>query len=169
MNPLRVLDDAILDHVFQPIANRCVSFATPRKLELFCLSGDMVLTLTVIALELQGENLGQFFNFLLGFSFVMTGIRYVIRSHMSEYLGGKTRNPERVDPLYRMLRIQDVLVSAFLIGALFIVGSFPYFLFVLSFLASLASGYFAACDRAPPSERRAKVSPWLAAQARTAK
>jgi len=165
------LDRALLDRVFQPIANRLAVVAEPPVLAESSLVGSAVMTLGQVAVDLRVEGL-EISTILFG-AFNLAGAVWLVRWYRAHGgLSAGSANPFREMPVWVSLRLFSIvnLLFSILLPALGIdtIGFGPFSVpltssglstafDIASALLCLIGLYFAACRKPPPVIRTAPL------------
>lgn len=152
MKFLTSIDGAIIDNVYQPIANRLSWLMRPKELFLFCLMGDIIGTLVSMYLAYISNQV--YFGYALGA--IILPVIYISSTHRPDTTS-QFGNPMRIITFLIMARLASVISVPVGVVSLMRDTNLTNWVFQFSFFLYVCFMYFEACNAPPPREQKKPV------------
>lgn len=154
MKWLEKADGAVIDHVYQPIADRLADRSSPKQISLFCLMGDIVAFFSIFVIDYMNQ--GMTLNLSGGFPLLVGPAIYWAAARRPETTGA--RNPLRIVTMFVVSRLTVLLGFAFMVPEAFVEPRITKSIGTLGYFCFLSFAYFEACDKRPPARRSVWIS-----------
>lgn len=154
MKWLSTVDGAVIDRVYQPIADRLADRSSPKQISLFCLMGDIVAVGGLFVVDYI--NHGMAMDFTGGVGLLLGPVIYLGAAMRPETNGA--RNPLRVMMIFLLARLSILLGFVLMILVLAIEPNLNRSIRIFGYFCFLSFAYFEACDKRPPARRSVWIS-----------